>query len=443
MMSQRKGRHLFTGLVVCWVILIIVTVATAAEEINVGVIGPMKFTIGEEQWVASTLAAEEINAAGGVRVGNKQYKLNLIKGDTNEILNLTDAISTMERLITVNKVQFIVGGYRTEAVLAMQDVMAKYKIIWLNAYTGSPEPPKRLVKDYDKYKYYFKVCTVNSYHLSKIYMNTALMAADKVKEKLGIEKPRVAIFVEKVIWADPIVEAAKKLFPELGMEVVGIWRPSPTASDVTSDLTSIKNSGAHIIFFVSAGPVGVPVSKQWGELQVPAALVGSNVMTRTDRQWETTGGLCNYEVSGNLFGEAAVTPTTIPFIKKMKKRYGYTPTNSAILYDTVYVLKDALERAGTLDTDTVITSLEKTSYLGTSGRIAFTPKDDPKWPHDVIFGPNYSHGVVTQWRDGKQLVVWPDGKPLSGDKSWVGLKYDGTVDIELPPWMVKYWKGKK
>jgi branched-chain amino acid transport system substrate-binding protein len=336
-----------------------------------------------------------------------------------------------------------VGGYRTEAVLAMQDVMAKYKKIWLNAYTGSPEPPKRLVKDYDKYKYYFKVATVNSYHLSKIYMNEVFIAADKVREKLGIEKPRVAMFVEKVIWADPIVEDAKKLFPESGMEIVGIWRPSPTATDVTSDLTAIKNSGAHIIFFVSAGPVGVPVSKQWGELQVPAALVGCNVMTRTDRQWETTGGLCNYEVSGNLFGEAAITPTTIPFIKKIKKRYGYTPTNSSMLYDTVNVLKDALERAGTLDTNSVITALEKTSYLGTSGRIAFTPKDDPQWPHDVIFGPNYSHGVVTQWKDGKLLVIWPNGKPLLGDKSWVGLKYDGTVDYELPPWMVKYWRGKK
>jgi branched-chain amino acid transport system substrate-binding protein len=279
--------------------------------------------------------------------------------------------------------------------------------------------------------------------MAKVFFNEASMVADKVRGAMDIAKPRVALLAEKLLWVDPLVELARSRFPAMGMEIVGIWRPSPTATDVTAELSAIKNADAHMIFLLSAGPVGSVISKQWGELQIPAALHGANPSSDSDRHWEITGGLCNYEASHTVFGEAELTPRTIPFIKKMKGRYGYTPTPSGTLYDAIYVLKDALERAGTLDTDAMITALEKTDYAGAFGRIAFTPKDDPEWPHDIRFGPNYITGLVTQWRDGKQLVVWPDGKPLLGDKSWVGIKYKGTVEYELPPWVVKYWKGRK
>jgi len=269
------------------------------------------------------------------------------------------------------------------------------------------------------------------------------MVAAKVKEELGVEKPRVAVMAEKVIYADPTVDAAKKKLPEMGMEIAGIWRPSPTAPDITAELTAIKDANAHVIFTMIAGPLGGPFTKQWGELKIPAAPIGVNMLSWSDRQWETTGGLCNYEATFNYFGEANITPNTISFIKKMKAKYGYTPTNSGVLYETIYILKEAVERAGTTNSEAMIAAVEKTDYVGVSGRIMFTPKDHPQWPHDVMFGPKYVSGCVTQWRDGKNLVVWPDGKPLLGDKSWVGLKYAGSVDYRLPPWMMDYWKKKK
>ena len=63
------------------------------------------------------MAAEEINAKGGVQVGKEKMKIELVKSDSNEFLNVTDATNAMERLITSDKVDFIVGGFRTEAVL--------------------------------------------------------------------------------------------------------------------------------------------------------------------------------------------------------------------------------------------------------------------------------------------------------------------------------------
>ncbi|MBA4422354.1 MAG: hypothetical protein C0390_04520 [Syntrophus sp. (in: bacteria)] len=96
--------------------------AWAAGTIKIGVIGPMNFVQGKGHWNGAVMAAEEINAKGGVQVGKEKMKIELVKADSNEFINPTDATNAMERLITSDKVDFIVGGFRTEAVLAMQDI---------------------------------------------------------------------------------------------------------------------------------------------------------------------------------------------------------------------------------------------------------------------------------------------------------------------------------
>ncbi len=82
------------------------------------------------------MAAEEINGKGGVQVGNKKMKIELVKADSNEFLNVTDATNAMERLMTQDKVDFVVGGFRTEAVLAMQDIAMEYKKIFIGVRSG-------------------------------------------------------------------------------------------------------------------------------------------------------------------------------------------------------------------------------------------------------------------------------------------------------------------
>ena len=101
-----------------------------------------------------------------------------------------------------------------------------------------------------------------------------------------------------------------------------------------------------------------------------------------------------------------------------------------------------MERAGTLNSEEVLAALEKTDYMGAMGRIKFFPKDH-KWPHDLVWGPGYVTWVDTQWRDGNLVTVWPDGHARLGGKGFEGLRYKGTVDYKLPPWMIKYWKNKK
>ena len=105
--------------------------AWAAGTIKIGVIGPMNFVQGKGHWNGAVMAAEEINAKGGVQVGKEKMKIELVKSDSNEFLNVTDATNAMERLMTQDKVDFVVGGFRTEAVLPMQDIAMDYKKIFI------------------------------------------------------------------------------------------------------------------------------------------------------------------------------------------------------------------------------------------------------------------------------------------------------------------------
>jgi len=82
-------------------------------------------------------------------------KSELVKADSNELLSLTDATNAMERLITSDKVDFIVGGFRTEAVLPMQDIAMYNKKIFIGTGAAHPELCLRVAKDYNRYKYFF------------------------------------------------------------------------------------------------------------------------------------------------------------------------------------------------------------------------------------------------------------------------------------------------
>jgi hypothetical protein len=99
-----------------------------------------------------------------------------------------------------------------------------------------------------------------------------------------------------------------------------------------------------------------------------------------------------------------------------------------------------VERAGTLDTEALIASLEKTDFPGVQGRICFYPKGHT-YAHSVMVGPGFLTMFCTQWRDGERVAIWPDGKPvhpvLSKDPGWGNIKYKGTVDYVLPPWIAK------
>ncbi len=406
-----------------------------AKTIKIGVIGPMQYVQGEHHWFGATMARDEINKAGGITVAGVKYQIELVKSDSNEINSPTDATAAMERLITVDKAQFVVGGFRTEAVYPMMDVAMDNKTIFLGTGAATKELClKAAGEGYERYKYWFRVSPFASDKLVANSLAVLGTAGAIMKAGLNIDgKIKVAILAEQATWADAMVAAYKAYVPSsLGMEVVGTWRPSATATDVTAELTAIQQSGAHIILTIISGPVGISFARQLGELQIPVASVGINVESQKDGFWAATNQFGGYETTLNTYAKGiAVSPKTIAFFDAFVKANGETPTYCAGTYDAIYILKEAIERAGKLDSDSVVVELEKTDYQGTSGRVVFTAKDSAQ-PHDVTYGPGYVTGIATQWQNGEMKCVWP--------YNWNNITYAGTVPWQIPDRVLKFYK---
>jgi branched-chain amino acid transport system substrate-binding protein len=420
--------------------LVVMAVGCEEEEnvIKIGVIGPMTYIQGDHHWYGATLAAEEINDAGGIMVGDESYEIKLVKKDSNEILSVTDATNAMERLITVDNVDFVVGGFRTESVLAMQDVAMDYETIFLVAGASIDELCERVAEDYDNYKYTFRITPVNGTYLTTISFMLTGMVAQEIGE-LGVA-PKIAIVAENMAWADPLVAAAEAYFAApppygMGLTVVGTWRPSQTATDVAVELGGIEAAGANMIYTAVSGPLGVAYTKGWGENQIPAASVGINVEAQKGNFLDVTGGYGAYETTLNTYARVEVTDETIDFFDTFVDRFEEIPIYTAGTYEALHILKDAIERAGTLDSDDVVAALEATDLSGPAGRIVFMGTDT-ETPHDVTWGPGYVTGLGVQWQDGELVCVWPN--PIEA----LGVVYEGTVDYILPPWVVTALTGE-
>jgi branched-chain amino acid transport system substrate-binding protein len=423
--------------------LVVMAVGCEEEEnvIKIGVIGPMTYIQGKHHWYGATLAAEEINDAGGITVGDESYQIKLVKKDSNEILSVTDATSAMERLITVDNVDFVVGGFRTESVLAMQPIAMEYKTIFLGAGASVNELCERVAEDYDTYKYWFRITPVNGTNLVTISFLLTRMVAGYVGALTAPDPPKVAIVAENMAWADPIVAVANGLVPglpgfeDMGMDIVGTWRPSQTATDVTVELGEIEAAGANMIYTVVSGPLGVAYTRQWGENQITAASVGINVEAQKGDFLDVTAGYGAYETTLNTYARVAVTDDTIDFFDTFVDRFEEIPIYTAGTYDALYVLKDAIERADSLDSDDIVTALEATDLSGPAGRIVFMGTDTDT-PHDVKWGPGYVTGLGVQWQDGELVCVWPN--PIEA----LGVVYEGTVPYILPPWVEAAFTGE-
>jgi len=407
-----------------------------ARTIKIGVIGPMNFVQGKGHWNGATMAAEEINAKGGVQVGKEKMMIELVKADSNEFLNVTDATNAMEKLMTQDKVDFVVGGFRTEAVLAMQDIAMDYKKIFIGCGAATKSICDRVAENYSRYKYWFRGTPFNEFYLVRTSFAHLSMAGATIKKELNVPV-KCAIVGEKAAWVEGMVKAAEATIPKLGFELVGVWRPSAVATDVTAELSAIQKSGANLIFTIFSSSVGITFARQAGELKIPAAQVGINVEAQKDGFWEATKGMGNYVFTMNTYARGIeVNELTKPFVEGYIKRFGEVPTYTADTYSAiVYSLVPSIEAAGSLDADKLVAVMENREYLVPGGRIKLEKDAQGRPTHDLTWGPGYLTSLGVQWQDGKLVAVWPN--------KWVAapgapeVTYKGMVPLKLPPWMKK------
>ncbi len=375
--------------------------ALAQGTVKIAILGPMAFVQGEHHWMGAEMARDEINKAGGITVGGRKMLIELVRADTNEMLSVPDAVSATERVITRERVDFLVGGFRSEAVLAMQEIAMDHKKLFLGVGAAHDELGMRVEKDYNRYKYWFRVQPIKSTDLGRTIFGILGAVAGQIRTQFKTETPKVAIFAEKAIWTEGLIAAAQKNLPAMKMEVVGLWQPSAVATDVTAELSAIERAGADIVFTFLSGPVGIVVSRQMGERNMKAVAFGINVEAQKDEFWGAAAGKANFISTLDTYAEVEITPKTIPWVRAFRERFKKSPTYTAATYDTVMILKEAIEQANSTKSDDLVPVLEKMSRVGNAGVLEFDKRHDPVW------GPGKSLGIGVQWQDGKKVAFWP------------------------------------
>jgi branched-chain amino acid transport system substrate-binding protein len=373
-------------------------------------------------------------------IGEENYEIRLIQVETDEIMDPLGAVSAVENVIVSEDPDFLIGGFRTEAVTPYTELVAvDYQKIFMICGAATNELLQgRVDVDYDTWKYLFRVTPIKSTDLVTVTILMVNDVAMAIRQELGIMQPKIAILAEALEWNEALVQMAPQIFPTLGLEFVGTFRPSATASDVTTELRGIEASGAHIIYTIMSGPVGIPFGKQWGELEIPACPVGINVEAQKSGYYPATDGFGDYDYTLNTFAmNSAITDQTIPFMTKFVEKFGQVPNYNADTYTAVYMLKEAIERAGTIDTDAVIVELEKTDRLGPAGRMVFDET------HDIIWGPGYVTAVGIQWQEGELLAAWPkEWKPDPQNAPDLVVGYEGVVPYQIPPHVLEQWRSE-
>ena len=389
-------RSLIVGLAACATAL-----GAQAQTIKIAILGPMSFVQGENHWAGAEMARDEINKAGGVSVGGKRMQIELIRADTNEMTSVPDATNAVERVITRDKADFLIGGFRSEAVLAMQEVAMDYKKIFLGAGAAHSKLGANVEANYERYKYWFRYTPTKDVDLARTLFAVMGSIGQQIRTELKTDTPKVALLAEKAVWTEGLIAAAQKNLPAMKMEVVGLWQPSATATDVTAELSAIDRAGAQIVFTMLSGPVGISVGRQMGERNMKAVAWGINVEGQKDEFWKAAAGKAQFVSTLDTYAEVEMTPKTIPFVQAFKKRYNKAPTYNAATYDAIMFLKANIEQVGSLDADKLVAAMEKAEHVGTGSIVTFDKR------HDLVWAVGKTAGIAVQWQDGQKVPFWP------------------------------------
>jgi len=375
--------------------------ALGQGTVKIAILGPMAFVQGENHWAGAEMARDEINKAGGISVGGRKLLLELVRADTNEMTSVPDAASAVERVLTRDKVDFLIGGFRSEAVLAMQEIAMDHKKLFIGVGAAHDELGIRVERDYNRYKYWFRVSPTKNSDLARTIFAVLNSVAGEIRSQLKKEMPKVAILAEKALWTEALTAAAQKNLPAMKMEVVGLWQPSAVATDVTAELSAIERAGTDIVFTLLSGPVGIATGRQMGERNMKAVAFGINVEAQKDEFWGAAAGKANYVSTLNTYAEVEITPKTIAWVRAFKQRYKKSPTYNAATYDAVMIVKEVVEQANSTKSDDLVPLIEKISYVGNGAVVEFDKR------HDLVYGPGKALGIGVQWQDGKLVAFWP------------------------------------
>lgn len=334
------------------------------------------------------LAVKKINARGGVMVGDKHYKLEVVYYDDES--TPARGAQLAERLIQQDGVKYLLGPYSSGLVEAMAPVTEKYGVPMVEANGAAISLFRK------GYKYLFAVLSTTDQYLKGAVTIAAHQAADpsKVKVAMAFENDPFSQDVR-----DGVLEDARKY----GMKIVVDDKLPPELSDMSATLTKVKLLKPDILIVSGHDKGAATAIRQIADQRVNVPMLA---MTHCDSAQiaEKFGKAAEYTLcaaqwapslsySDDLFGKASDYATLYE-----STYHEPTPYQAAESSAAVEVYADAFTRAGSLDPKAVRDALAATNLSTFYGPIKFDET-----------GKNVDKPTILyQVQDGKYVVVYPE-----------------------------------
>jgi branched-chain amino acid transport system substrate-binding protein len=374
------------------------------EIIRIGVCGDLDCVYGAAAWQGALLAAEQVNAEGGVL--GKAFEI-VAEDDDSESQPFDVAVATnaLIRLITVDKADFILSSVGVP--LVFQDICADHRIILFSG-AMADEMAQRVADNYTRYKGFFRAGIGNVTSAINGMADSILTLRDYT----GFNK--VAILAGAVPAFKVMMSGVTSILLENDFDVVYDAACPIGTIDFSSYYAAVESSGAEVLVpMIMEGPC-VPFVKEYRERRSPFVVWGGVGLAQNDDFWDLTGGGCESVsfVGYPIVSGYPLSSKTVSTREAYIDRWGKVPSQGATsAYDLVrFILPDAIRRAGTIEYEAMIKALEKTDVeTSLARRFVFTSD------HDIMVGaagPNrpgedYLLVCLFQWQDGKQVLVYP------------------------------------
>ncbi|HEX9790810.1 MAG TPA: ABC transporter substrate-binding protein [Kiloniellales bacterium] len=355
---------------------------------------------GEAMRDAMLIAEQDINKAGGV-LG---CDIKVVIADTEGLPE--KAVAVMEKLITQDKVVGVGGGYHSSVGVASKGVAdargvpVVFAETWNDTITG------------DKQKYIFRIAPLSSWASASLW-KAALLVPDIKK---------VAILTENTDYGIPAAEETTMGLKSGGVSAVTFSVDIGT-QDYAGIVERIKAEDPDYIIVLATGEAGYNFEQQAadagiGPMDIPFQAGQVSIESKT--YWENVpdGNMAFVQRVGlpeNLFNDKAKA-----FAATYKAQTGKEAVESYAMeaYDSIAVLAQAINEAGSTDGDAIVTALENIDHDGTLGRIYFPygTKKDPsvdgkgnEWWHQW---PDPALTVIQYQEQGQNSndapIIWPD-----------------------------------
>ncbi len=312
---------------------------------------------GENEFNTVKMLFEEYNAAGGIQVGNKKYKLEAIgydnKGDAQE------AVNVVKRLTGQDKVVAILGPNASGNAIPIAPVLEKAKVPDIATVATNP---KVTVLDGKVKPYNFRVCFIDPYQ--------GAVAAGYAFDKLGAKKAAILYDVSDD-YSQGLREFFTMNFTKKGGEIVADESFNAGDVDFRPQLSKIKAANPDIIFMPYFFKEVALSANQARELGINQVMMGGDGWP--SEQLISMGGKAvegSYFVNHLDYADPAVADYKARYLAKYGKE---TELNGYLVHDAVLLLVAGLQKAGKVNGEALAKAFEGIEVQGITGMIKISP----------------------------------------------------------------------